>query len=53
MSFYGTRIEQSSATFIRSLVVDEGRMKPGLSALTVMVRWQEGHPAHKSHITLI
>jgi len=48
----------SSAPSVRSLVVDEERMRPGyllglvlcilpFSALTLMARWEEGHPARK------
>jgi len=52
----------SNAPFVRSLAVDEERMRSGCrlelvlcvpsSALTLMVGWQEGQAAHeKSHST--
>jgi len=55
--------EGSNAPSVRSPVMDEERMRPdhwlGLvlcvhfSASTLMVGWQEGHPAHKKLIPLI
>ena len=54
-----SRCRGSSGPSIRSLVVDEERMRPGhwlgsvlcvpFSALTLIVGWQEGHPALKTN----
>jgi len=55
--------KESNITSIRSPVVDEERMRSGhwlelvfcvpFRALTLMVGWQEGHPAHEKPIPLI
>jgi len=52
-----TRHKGSNAPSVRSSVMDEERMRPGhwlglklcvpFTALTLMVEWQEGHPARK------
>jgi len=53
-----SQYEGSNAHSFRSLVVDEERMVTGWRqcfefTLTLLVGWQEGHPAHKKSVTLI
>jgi len=56
-----SRHKGSNTLSIKSLVVNEARLRPGLglvhclpfSALTLVIGWREGHPACKKPISLI